>query len=34
VLAAATPIWAAEHARVDEALTDSEGLRAGLRALA
>jgi DNA-binding MarR family transcriptional regulator len=33
-LAAATPIWTAEHARVDEGLTDGAGLRAGLRALA
>ena len=33
VLAAATPIWTAEHARVDEGLADGESLRAGLKAL-
>jgi DNA-binding MarR family transcriptional regulator len=35
VLAAATPIWTAEHARVDEGLPDGMGaaLRAGLRSL-
>jgi len=35
-LAAATPIWMAEHARIDEGLPDGTGelLRAGLRTLA
>jgi hypothetical protein len=35
-LAAATPIWTAEHARVDDGLPDGTGaaLRAGLRTLA
>ena len=34
ILSAATPIWVAEHARVDEGLTDADHLRAGLKALA
>ena len=34
VLAAAAPIWKAEHARVDEVLADGVGLRTGLKALA
>ena len=34
VLAAATPIWTAEHARLDETLADGKALRAGLRVLA
>ena len=33
VLAAATPIWVAEHARVDAGLADAKALRAGLSAL-
>ena len=33
-LAAATPIWTAEHALIDERLTDGAALRAGLGALA
>jgi DNA-binding MarR family transcriptional regulator len=33
-LAAATPIWTAEHARIDEAIEDSGAVRAGLRSVA
>ncbi|PRQ09766.1 MarR family winged helix-turn-helix transcriptional regulator [Enhygromyxa salina] len=34
VLARATPIWVAEHARVEAEIGDGDALRAGLRAVA